>query len=125
MNVAGIIEAWLHRLAAAGELASLGAEAHGSVARDLGITEGTLVALAEKGPQDQLPRMMRALALDPEQIRRRTPGILRDMEVVCSRCRRARQCRRNLDRGQAGRNFGAFCPNETTLTALREEKAPA
>ena len=126
MSIAGIIQGWLDRLSAAGEHAFLESEAPGTVARDLGITEGTLVALAAKRADGsaELPRMMRALALDPEQIRRRAPWIMRDMEVICSGCRGSRQCRRNLDRGQAGRNFGAFCPNEAMLTALREDRVP-
>jgi hypothetical protein len=127
MTIAAIIRDWSRRLAGAGELAALGPEGRGELAREFGMTEGRLVSLAVEGQQSatQLPRMMRALALDPDQIRRQAPAIFRDMEAVCSQCRGSRRCRRNLDRGQAGRNFGGLCPNEPTIAALRQQHIPA
>jgi hypothetical protein len=124
MGITAMIMGWRERLTAGAELQLLGADGRQGIARELGVAEGLLAALAARGRQSaaELPRMMRALALDPEEVGRRRPRVLRDLEVTCSLCRHTARCRRDLDAGRALVSFGAICPNKQTLTALRNER---
>src|SRR6185312_6880565 len=83
------------------------------MADDLGITRDDLIALSRAPPDntDLMEGMMRARGLDPDVMRNRFLGLARDVERVCTRCRDAKRCRRELDAGTATGHCHEYCPN--------------
>jgi hypothetical protein len=104
------------------ELTTWGPEEIARIARDVGVSSGELIHMAEKGPHaaDQLPRLLRAVGVDPGMLSRDDPAMMRDMQRLCTACRRKRRCERDLAAGTAANNYRSFCPNAASL-----EKLPA
>ena len=122
MTLATVIKQWQMGRIQAREFEALGTEERKALARDIGIPDGILADLINRGPQSgvELPRLMTALSIDVEEARRRHSGLMRDMSVVCSECREASRCRRDLASGQARESFADYCPNAETLQELQE-----
>lgn len=89
-------------------------------ARDLGVSPGELIRMAEKGPHaaDRLPRLLRDLGVDPGTLSRDDPDMMRDMQRLCSACSHKRRCERELSAGTAADNYRHFCPNALSLETL-------
>ena len=68
-------------------------------------------------------RMMAAFDLDAARLRDSAPAVLREIEVLCSRCGAKGRCGRELDAGTATENAHAFCPNSETFEALAQAAA--
>lgn len=102
------------------ELAALGTDEIGALARDIGISTDRLAYLAQAGAAsgEQLHRLMHEVGLERDRARRAEPGVMRDMSLVCSACMEARRCRRDLAHGQASAVL-SYCPNADTLQALQ------
>jgi hypothetical protein len=66
-----------------------------------------------------LDRMMEARQLDPGQVRRSLAALVREMELVCTRCKATGLCRDNLLAGRAGEHFHEYCANAESLDELR------
>lgn len=94
-----------------------------ALARDVGLDRDTLERIADSGPGagGELKRMLHALRLDPEAVRRREPVLMRDMSATCSRCLTVRACRRHLDRGVARAVYQHTCPNAASLAMLEAQ----
>ena len=91
------------------------------VARELNVTPADLERLVRHGPQsaNELPYILTALDIDEEALRRAEPAFLRDMERICSFCRRKRQCHRELAAGTAATNYVEYCENADKIDMLR------
>jgi len=63
-------------------------------------------------------RMMRAHGLDPDRMRQANVTLMRDVERVCTRCKSAGKCRRELDAGTALVHYHECCPNAATFDDL-------
>jgi hypothetical protein len=102
-----------------------GAEQTDRIARDLGVSEPELRALAGKWPDsaDLLNRRLAALELDPAEIRRTEPQVLHDLQRVCTMCASGRECRHDLARAPSDPVWRDYCPNVTTLDAVAAERA--
>jgi hypothetical protein len=124
MGLATMIRQWHSNRARAHELDALGPDQREALARDIGVAEDVVLRLAARGAQagTELPRLMQALALDPEGIRHERAALMRDMSVTCSECAVAARCRRDLDQGQASLTYRGYCPNAETLRELRGER---
>jgi uncharacterized protein YjiS (DUF1127 family) len=124
MGLAATIRNWRSNRARAHELDALGPDQREALARDIGVSEDTVVRLVARSAQAgaELPRLMKALSLDPEGIRHERAALMRDMSVTCSECAVVARCRRDLDRGQTFLSYCGYCPNAETLRELRGER---
>ena len=124
MGLAATIRQWRSNRAQAHELDALGADQREALARDIGVPEDVVARLVARGAQGgaELPRLMRALSLDPEGIRHEQAALMRDMSVTCLECAVVARCRRDLDCGQASLTYRGYCPNAETLHDLRGER---
>ena len=104
------------------EMEALGCEMP-AIARDLGLTELQLRALAlqEPGVPKHLKRMVAALDIT-DKFESADSTLSRDMQSLCSLCSSKRRCGRELRAGTAAGNFDEFCPNAHNLTALSESR---
>ena len=127
MGLAAMIRQWQSRRTQARELDALGAEQRQALARDIGIPEDVLFDLAARGAEagSELPRLMDALSLDVERIRRTRTALMQDMTMTCSRCPATAHCRRRLDQGHARLLYSLYCPNADTLRELWAAERPA
>ena len=120
--------AWWRNMRAAraslGELEECGKEA-AHIARDLGLAPSELRSIAAKGPDAaaQLEMRLEALHVDPAALRRDEPLVMRDLERVCSVCGSKRHCERDLARFPDDDAWRKYCPNATTLAALKAGSA--
>ncbi len=96
-------------------------------ASDLGLAVTQMRALMTKGPgaADLLQQMLVALHVDPGNLAKANPAVLRDLQRLCISCANKTQCAHELDVGTAGEHFRDFCPNAFTLEALFSAKRPA
>ena len=102
------------------DLAMLSREELRRIAGDLSLAESDLLSLSA-GAHDNtvlMERMFRARRLDPDRMRHRFGMLLRDVERVCTRCRRTGRCRRELDAATATLHYHAYCPNAATFEDL-------
>jgi hypothetical protein len=94
-------------------------------ANDLGVPPGELREIASKGPgsADLLQKLLAALHVDPKEIAKANPGVLRDLQRLCVSCSDKTRCAHELDVGTAADHFHDYCPNAFTLDALFKGKA--
>jgi hypothetical protein len=96
------------------------------IATDIGISPRDLRRLVKHGPDAAklLLRRMAALHLDPEVVSATEPGVMRDLQRLCSTCASQRRCKRDLDRDPDNSVWQHYCPNEPTLDALQQAPSP-
>ena len=123
MNLGNTVRQWQRRWAQTWELEALGREQREALARDIGVPPEMLAALVARGPDAaaELPRLMQALSLDADEIRKIHAALMRDMSLTCSGCTAAVRCRDDLDMGRAAGHFGEYCPNAETLKDMKGE----
>ena len=123
MGLASTIRQWQSRWARANEFAALEQDQREAMARDTGLSDDVLGSLMVQGPEAaaELPRLMRALGLNPERTERIHPTVMRDMSIVCSGCELKRLCRNDIDCGWAP-VVQRYCPNTHTIKALHRER---
>lgn len=119
---------WRNWTAARANVANLdccGADQTERIAHDVGVSAPELRALAGKWPDaaDLLNRRLAALELDPAEIRRTEPQVLRDLQRVCTMCGSGRECTHDLARDPSDPVWREYCPNVTTLDAVAAERA--
>lgn len=86
---------------------------------DIGIAEEDFegIIAGRRGAEVLLPQRLQHAGLDPEAVRAKHGGVMRDMERVCSLCGEQRRCTRELDRHDDERLAG-HCPNTMTIDSL-------
>jgi len=96
-------------------------------AKDLGVAATQLRTLMNKGPgaADLLQKLLLALHVDPQEIAKTDPAVLRDLQRLCIACANKKQCAHELAQGTAAENFRNYCPNAFTLDALFAAKGPS
>jgi hypothetical protein len=114
---------WKSRRTAIDELNRCGEDETAHIARDIGVGPSELRTLAGKwlGTTDLLSRRIVATGLRTEQIQATEPQVLRDLQRVCAQCAGRTRCEHDLDRDERDRVWRTYCPNVTTLDALRSE----
>jgi hypothetical protein len=92
------------------ELAKCGPEEVAAIARDIGLSTEELEFIASKGRNaaDELPRLLRALGVDPQKIGSDRTKALRDLQRICISCSQTAQCRHEL----------AVGPPQTTIRTI-------
>jgi hypothetical protein len=107
------------------ELAHCGPEEVANIAHDLGMGPEEFVSLASKGPHaaDQLPRLLRALGVDPVELASIDPANMRALERICITCGHKSQCEHDVAAGGDVQNsYRDYCPNAKSIDALFESK---
>jgi hypothetical protein len=126
--VEGLIDAfgdWLNHLRERGSNDQLDARTFEDISRDLRLPQGEFRALTKLSSHsaDELPKLLKVLGLDEADISRSEPGVLRDMERVCSQCLRKAQCNNDTKTGAAARDYEDYCSNAPTIQALGKSLA--
>ena len=67
-----------------------------------------------------MPKMLKALGIDMEDLVRTEPLMVRDMQRVCAMCRDKAQCHGELAAGTVAEHYKEYCPNAPTIEALGE-----
>ena len=111
---------WLKHRRELKEMREMDAASFDQIASDLRISAADLEQLVRQGPHaaDELPKMLRALGIDQDDLARTETPVLRDMERVCSLCNHKRQCDRDLAAGTAAAHYGEYCGNASTIDGL-------
>lgn len=102
------------------ELNRCGPEEVARVAHDLGMSTEELVSIARQGPHaaDQLPKLLRALGVDPDKLASEDPTTMRSLTRFCIVCAHKGQCEHELAAGTAAENYHSYCPNAIVLDSL-------
>ncbi len=107
-----------------GELAHCRPEEVARIAHDLGLSSQELELFVNKGSDaaDELPKLLRALGVDPQRLASSNPGKMRDLQRLCITCGDKGQCRHDLAAGTAASRYRDYCPNAMSLDALFQSK---
>ena len=107
-----------------GDLANCGADEVALIARDIGVSPEELRFAASKGPHaaDELPKLLRALGVDPRKLASDDPAIMRSLERICISCGHKKQCQHDLAAGTAASHYCDYCPNAMSLDELFHSK---
>ena len=105
------------------ELSNCTPEQVALIARDMGLSPGELLFVAAKGPHatDELPKLLRALGVDPQKLASEDPATMRDLQRICVTCSHKGQCQHDLATSTAARHYRDYCPNAISLDALFHE----
>ena len=120
------IAAWIKKYREAvgtqNELANCTPEQVASIARDMGLSPGELRFMAAKGPHaaDELPKLLRALGVDPQQLASKDPGKMRQKRASVSAvtCAHKGRCQHDLAAGTIGGHYHDYCPSAISIEAL-------
>ncbi len=123
-TIANWIKDYRDALGQRSELANCTPEEVASIARDIGVSAGDLSFFTAKGPHaaDELPKLLRALGVDPEKIASAKPDRMRDLQRICVTCGHKGQCRHDLASGTAAGHYREYCPNAISIDALLDSK---
>jgi hypothetical protein len=69
----------------------------------------------------ELPRLLRAIGIDPAVIGHKHPDLLRTMSLTCSTCCAKQVCQGDLKAGTARQRFGRYCLNAREINILDAE----
>jgi hypothetical protein len=101
------------------ELDQFGEAELARLAGDAGMTAIDLRRLSRAGSDSAALLMRRLAAQNLTEIAQAHPGVLRDMERLCSECRSKGRCTRDLDRNSRDPEWQDYCPNAGTMNFLR------
>ena len=118
--IASWVKKYRHAVGLRGEFAHCGAEEVALIARDIGVSPDELIFVANKGPHaaDELPKLLRALGVDPQKLNSDDPALMRSLQRICISCGHKDQCQHNLAAGTAVDKYHDYCPNAMSLDAL-------
>jgi len=107
-----------------GELANCNAEEVALIARDIGVSPDELIFIANKGRNaaDELPKLLRALGVDPQKLASDAPATMRSLQRICISCGSKGQCQHELAAGTAASRYRDYCPNAMSLDELFHSK---
>lgn len=111
---------WLNHRRELNELGRLSKAELNRVAGDLQISSADLTELVKQGPHaaDELPKLLKALAIDMADLARAEPMSLQDMERVCALCGHKRECDHDLAADASAGHYRRYCPNAPTIAGL-------
>ena len=121
MNITAAIQRWWTGRKELRAFDALGSEGRAALARDCGLAEDTLARIVSRGTRGgaELPRLLRAVGLYPESLRRTCPEVLREMQVACCRGAWWRVgVAEHLERGLSRATYREYCPNADTIATL-------
>jgi hypothetical protein len=123
-NVIGPLADWWRRHAAVednlAKLNAFGPDEMARMAQDVGISPSELRALAGhcSDAAHLLEQRLDTLGLSADELQRKAPSELRDMERLCTMCESKGRCARDLAADPDDPVWRKYCPNEQSLMAL-------
>jgi hypothetical protein len=116
-----IVTKWRDRRARLDEIDAADTETLREIAGEFGLSvaEFRETVIQGDGADGLMERMMAEQGLAVEDLRDRMPGVVRDIEIICSRCGAKGRCGRELANGTAAEHAHEFCPNAPTFEALK------
>jgi hypothetical protein len=114
---------WRERNKTLADLTACGDAEVARMAADIGISPSELRVLAAHDGHDAdlLRDRLAALHLDPEQIARRSPVVMREMQRLCTTCESKGRCANDLLHDPNDPAWRDYCPNAEMLSGLRPE----
>jgi transcriptional regulator with XRE-family HTH domain len=111
---------WLKHRRELNEIRQMDRSDFDRIASDLRVSPGELDALVHQGPHaaDELPKLLKALGINEDDLARTQPLVLRDMERVCALCHSKGQCDRDLAAGTSAEHYEGYCLNAPTIHDL-------
>lgn len=94
------------------------------IAADVGLTVPDLESARHMGAAAAYPmyRRLASLGLDEQAITRSEPGVMHDLQRVCSFCADKKECLHELKQDPNDPTWQQYCPNMPTFEALQAEK---
>jgi hypothetical protein len=107
------------------DLRRLGPQEVERFAHDVGVAGSDLRPLAGKWPNsaELLSRRLTSLGFDETELGLSRPGVLRDLQRVCTLCATKGRCEHDFAYRPSDPSWQAYCPNSQTLVALKAERA--
>lgn len=127
-TVLNAIAAWVRKyreaLGMQNELANCTPEQVATIAHDMGLSPGELRMMVAKGPHaaDELPKLLRALGVDPQRLASKDPAKMRDLQRICVTCAHKGRCQHDLAQGTIAGHYHDYCPNAVSIEALFNDK---
>jgi len=114
---------WWRDLTAPPLATAVGSDEAVKIASDVRMTVSELEAVRHMGKAAAYPMYKRlaSLGLNEEQIARDEPGVLNDLQRVCSLCAEKKQCVHELRADPGDTHWQEYCPNMSTFEALEAE----
>lgn len=108
------------RWAGMAQLRAMPADELERVAADFGMSSAELLEASERpgGTLELLERRLAGLHLDPEEIWKLSPMLLRDLQRTCSKCSERSRCRSDMAVSPLAPGWESYCPNSGTLRTL-------
>lgn len=121
--LAQVFRRWRETGRARFELDGLSPAERERIATDLGLTPAQLTDLTTNGAESTnlLYRRLAEVGLDPMEILRNEPGVLRDLERTCALCDGHRECAHDLANRPDDPTWKTYCPNRATVEVLIAE----
>jgi hypothetical protein len=118
--IANWVKSYRHAVGLRGELANCGPEEVERMARDVGVGPDELRLYVNKGPHaaDELPKLLRALGVDPQRLASESPEKMRGLQRLCITCSDKDQCRRDMAAGTIATHYREYCPNAMSIEAI-------
>ena len=90
------------------------------VAADIGLNSDELIRVASQPGAASLliEKRLAVLNLNPEDIRKLSPLLLRDLERTCAQCAEKGRCAHDLAEDPLSAAWVSYCPNSATLRSL-------
>lgn len=116
---------WKRARATLSEIHELESGELSRVARDIGVNSFELRTLAGRWPDsaDLLSQRLAALQLTDDAGVQAEPGVLRDLQRVCTLCHEKQRCGHDIDNNSSSPEWREYCPNAETLNALEFERS--
>ena len=119
-SLQAVFRRWRERFGRDGDLDLCEPSEKEQIARDIGVSSDELrqFAKCDSHAADLLQERMTALDLAPDEVARVSPETMRDMQRLCTLCKKHRRCSRDLARNASDPVWKDYCPNLETLTSL-------
>lgn len=122
-SLSRVLDWWMatrDRWARMAELRDLPSDELERVASDFGVSTGELIEASGRpaGTQELLERRLAALGLDPEEIWKLSPMILRDLQRTCGCCPERQRCKDDMKLSPLAEGWESYCGNSGTLKTL-------
>ncbi len=121
--ISRVLDWWIatrDRWARMAELNTLPPDELARVAADFGVSTSELLEASARpdGAQGLLERRLAALKLDPEEIWKLSPMLLRDLQRTCGNCTERQRCKDDMEISPLAPGWESYCPNSGTLRTL-------
>lgn len=121
--ISRVLDWWIatrDRWARMAELNALPPDELARVASDFGVSTSELLEASARpdGTQDLLERRLAVLDLDPEEIWKLSPMLLRDLQRTCGSCAERQRCKDDMEISPLAPGWESYCPNSGTLRTL-------